>query len=155
LVLGSDTGGTAYALWNANRTPRAPNRIYFARSTDGGASWSARSEVSSAPAGSPHAFPAVVGGAAGDVRISWMDARADGLWNTYLRRSTNGGASWSVEVDLSTYVPGYVYVQPDGFSFPFGDYYELDIDSSGGTHVVWGEGLNYDTPGQIWYARGP
>ena len=88
------------------------------------------------------------------VCIAWMDARGGTLWNTYYRSSTNGGASWSAETDLSTYVPGFTYIQPGGFGYPFGDYFEMDIDDHGDTHAVWGEGLNYQTPGSIWYTRG-
>jgi hypothetical protein len=84
-----------------------------------------------------------------------MDARAPGpLWNTYYRSSANGGASWSADRDISTPVDGFSYIHADGFNFPFGDYYELDIDDRGTTHAVWGEGFNYDSPGSIWYARG-
>jgi hypothetical protein len=155
MTLASDAAGTLYALWNASAVDRGPARIYFAKSTNGGATWSARAEVSAAPASADHAFPALVAGGAGDVRIAWMDDRAPGgLWNTYHRSSTNGGASWSDEVDLSTYVAGFSYIFPDGFRFPFGDYFELDIDDQGTTHAVWGEGLNYESPGSIWYTKG-
>jgi hypothetical protein len=154
ITLASDASGTLYALWNAGAVDKGPERIYFSKSSDGGKTWSARADVSAAAQGVNHAFPAIVARGAGDVRISWMDARAGGLWNTYYRSSTNGGATWSAEVDLSTYVPDYEYIFPDGFSFPFGDYYEMDIDDRGGTHAVWGEGLNYDSPGSIWYTRG-
>lgn len=153
LTLASDAAGTLYALWNANATSQGPNRIYFATSTTNGASWTPRAEVSTAPAGVAHAFPAIVAGGAGDVRIGWMDARAGGLWNTWLRRSTTGGASWTPETDVSTFVTGYSYIQASGFAFPFGDYWELAIDASGRTHAVWGEGLNFDSPGSIWYTR--
>ena len=51
------------------------------------------------------AFPAIVAGPSGDVRIAWMDARASEsghrnrpLWNTFYRNSTNGGATWNAEV---------------------------------------------------------
>jgi hypothetical protein len=30
----------------------------------------------------------------------------------------------------------------------------MTIDDAGTTHAVWGEGLNYDTPGSIWATRG-
>ncbi len=155
-AIASDAGGTLYALWNAGpRTAdRAAERIYFATSGDGGATWSAKQDVSMAPAGTNHAFPAIVAGAAGDVRISWMDARANALWNTYYRSSKDGGATWSAEADLSTDVAGYSYISADGFRFPFGDYYELAIDDRGNTHAVWGEGYNYDSPGSIWYTTG-
>lgn len=154
MALTSDAAGTLYALWNANAVDKGPARMYFAKSTNGGNSWSPRSDVSTAPPGAEHTFPAIVAGAANDVRISWMDTRAGTVWNTYYRSSTNGGARWSAEADLSTFVSGYSYIFPDGFSFPFGDYYEMDIDDRGTTHVVWGEGLNYDSPGSIWYTRG-
>jgi hypothetical protein len=101
-----------------------------------------------------HAFPTMVAGTAGDVRIAWMDARQSPFWNTYYRSSTNGGATWSSEAQLSTYVPGYEYIDPKGFKFPFGDYFEMDIDNRGETQVVWGEGLTYESPGNIWYSNG-
>jgi hypothetical protein len=156
MTMTSDAAGTLYALWNAGAVDKdkGPERIYFSKSTDGGNTWTTKADVSLAPAGVHHAFPAIAAGAAGDVRISWMDARAGGLWNTYYRSSTSGGATWSSEVDLSTYVAGYDYIQPNGFGFPFGDYYEMDIDDQGNTHAVWGEGLNYDGPGSIWYTTG-
>ncbi|MBL8057436.1 MAG: exo-alpha-sialidase [Anaerolineales bacterium] len=154
MVLAADQAGGLYALWNANSVDKGPNRVYFARSTDGGLTWSPKSEVSTAPAGRQHAFPALAAGAAGDVRVAWMDTRAGTLWNTFYRSSTDGGRTWSAEADLATYVAGYTYIAADGFSFPFGDYFEMDLDERGTAHVVWGEALNYDTPGSIWYAAG-
>jgi len=154
VTMASDAAGTLYGLWNAGAVDKGPERIYFARSTDGGLTWSTEVDVSKAPQGVHHAFPAIAAGAAGDVRIAWMDARAGTLWNTTYRRSTDGGKKWSAELDLSTYVPGFDYILTGGFRFPFGDYFELDIDDRGATHAVWGEGLNYDSPGSIWYAKG-
>ena len=154
IALTGNESGTLYALWNMGTVDKGPERIYFARSTDGGTTWSAKKDVSAAPAGASHAFPAIVAGNSGDVRIAWMDARAGTLWNTYYRSSANGGVSWSAEKDISTYVPGFSYIQPGGFGYPFGDYFEMDIDDHGDTHAVWGEGLNYQTPGSIWYTRG-
>jgi hypothetical protein len=154
ITMTCDDAGTLYALWNMGTADKAPERIYFAKSTDGGATWSKKADVSLAPNGAAHAFPAIAAGAAGDVRITWMDARAGSLWNTYYRSSRSGGASWSAEADLSSYVANYEYIQPDGFNFPFGDYFEIAIDDRGVTHAVWGEGKNYDSPGSIWYTRG-
>lgn len=158
-TLTSDASGTLYALWNAGAVDRGPERIYFSKSTNGGNTWTPRQDMSSAPQGSHHAFPAIAAAGSGDVRISWMDARAanGGMdrWNVYFRSSTDGGASWSSEADLSTFVDGYpTYIFSDGFRFPFGDYYEMDIDDQGTNHLVWGEGYSYDSPGSIWYAKG-
>ena len=34
------------------------------------------------------------------------------------------------------------------------DWDEMAIDDRGNNHLIWGEGLNWDSPGSIWYARG-
>jgi len=161
IALASDAAGALYALWNAGVMNGGPERIYFSSSTTGGASWSARTSVSAAAAGVEHCFPAITAGAAGDVRIAWMDTRrAEAghpnwwLWNTFYRSSTDGGATWAAETQLSGPARGYDYILPDGFRFPFGDYFGLAIDSEGATHAVWGEGRNYRYPGSIWYTRG-
>ena len=154
IVMAGDEAGTLYALWNMGTVPRGPERIYFARSTDGGATWSAKTQVSTAPEGAAHAFPAIAAVNSGDVRIAWMDARGGTLWNTYYRSSGNGGATWSAEKDISTFVGGFSYIHPGGFDYPFGDYFEIDVDDRGDAHLVFGEGLNYQTPGSIWYTRG-
>jgi|HubBroStandDraft_1064217.scaffolds.fasta_scaffold108683_2 hypothetical protein len=158
VALTSDADGTLYALWSAGSTPLGPQRIYFSSSTNGGENWLPRAGVSSAAAGVEHGFPAIVAGSGGDVRIAWMDARNTArkspYWNTYYRSSSNGGATWGDEIRISGYVPGYRYINKEGFSFPFGDYFGLAIDNHGDTHVVWGEGLNYQSPGSIWHASG-
>jgi hypothetical protein len=154
ITIASDAAGTLYALWNAGTGNQAPQRIYFATSTTAGETWSAAADVSLAAKGVEHAFPALVAGEAGDVRIAWMDTRNSPLWNTFYRSSSNGGATWSQEARLSGFVPGYRYIGAKGFSFPFGDYFEMDIDSQGRTQAVWGEGLNYHSPGSIWYTSG-
>jgi hypothetical protein len=161
IALASDAAGALYALWNAGATNGGAERIYFSSSTTAGTNWSERANVSNATLGVEHSFPALVAGVAGDVRIAWMDARAREagrldrpLWNTYYRSSTNGGATWNTETQLSGLVRGYDYILPGGFRFPFGDYLSLAIDGQGTTHVVWGEGRNYKSPGSIWYAQG-
>ena len=158
MVMTSDSAGNLYLLWNAGSTRKGPERIYFAKSTDGGNTYTTKMDVSTAPSGTHHNFPAIAATGNGDVRISWMDARAanGGMdkWNVYFRSSTNAGVSWSAETDLSTYVAGYEYIFPEGFRFPFGDYYEMDIDERGTNHLIFGEALNYDSPGSIWYTKG-
>jgi hypothetical protein len=154
ITVSSDAAGTLYALWNSGPVNRGAERIYFSSSTTSGLTWSPKSNVSGAPYGVAHAFPTMVAGTAGDVRIAWMDTRQGPFWNAYYRSSTNGGATWSSEAQLSTYVPGYEYIDPRGFKFPFGDYFEMDIDNRGDTQVVWGEGLTYESPGSIWYSNG-
>ena len=159
MALASDDSGTIYALWNSGSATGGPERIYFASSTDEGENWSAKVDVSNAPLDAEHCFAAITAGAAGDVRIAWMDARdVDAqnhpLWNTFYRTSTNGGATWSPESQLSGPVRGYDYILPNGFLFPFGNLFSIGIDNLSATHVVWGEGRNYNSPGSIWYTHG-
>jgi hypothetical protein len=165
MALAVDSSDRVYVLWNANRTKFGPQRMFFARSTDHGATWSTPSDVSGAPLGSNNVFPAVVAGASGDVRIGWMDDRngfdaggddPNARWNTYYRWSTDGGGTWSAEVKLSAFVAGYTYkfaTPKDGYLQPYGDYFEMDIDSSGKTVALWGEGNSYAGPGNIWFAQ--
>jgi hypothetical protein len=159
VALTSDAAGTLYALWNAGATNGGRERVYFSSSTTGGASWTAKADVSSANDQTEHCFPAVTAGAAGDVRIAWMDTRNHAmpdqpLWNVFQRSSSNGGATWSSETQLSGPARGYDYILPEGFRFPFGDYFSIAVDNLGTTHVVWGEGRNYKSPGSIWYTHG-
>jgi len=159
IALASDAGGTLYALWNAGQVPGGPQQIYFSSSTNAGENWLPRASASSANPQVEHAFPAIAAGSNGDVRIAWMgsgtgsDPRSP-YWNTYYRSSSNGGATWSDEARLSGYVSGYRYIRNEGFRFPFGDYFGMAIDNHGDTHVVWGEGLNYQSPGSIWHSSG-
>jgi hypothetical protein len=159
IALASDASGTIYALWNSGAENGAPERIYFSSSTNGGASWSAKADVSSAGDAVEHCFPAITAGMSGDVRIAWMDTRNQTpsnqpLWNVFYRSSSNGGATWSAETQLSGPARGYDYVRADGFRFPFGNFFSIAIDNLGNTHAVWGEGRNYKSPGSIWYAHG-
>jgi hypothetical protein len=159
MTLASDDAGTIYAAWNSGSAIGGPQRVYFSSSTNKGESWSAKADISNAALGIEHCFPAITAGAAGDVRIAWMDTRRvdaenHPVWNTFYRFSTNGGATWSPESQLSGPVRGYDYISPTGFLFPFGNLFSIGIDNTGTTQVVWGEGRNYRSPGSIWYVRG-
>jgi hypothetical protein len=161
IALASDAAGTLYALWNAGAVNGGTEQIFFSSSTTGGASWTARVKISKASARVEHGFPVIAAGPSGDVRVAWMDTRqAESghpdrpLWNTFYRSSTNGGATWGGEARLSGEVHGYSYILPEGFRFPFGDYFGLAIDNDGATHAVWGEGNDYKSPGSIWYTKG-
>ncbi|MBV8147630.1 MAG: exo-alpha-sialidase [Candidatus Eremiobacteraeota bacterium] len=150
MAVGSDD--TLYLLWNAT-TPSERNenggieRIYFSTSSDRGATFSAPRDVSDAPLGAKHCFPALTTGpAAGDVRLAWMDTRA-GSWNVYYRSSTNGGQTLSSpSIQLSS-------ANAANFGIPYGDYMQMTVDTTGMTHAAWGEDTNQNNPGSIWIAN--
>ena len=154
MTIGSDD--TVYVLWNAtvDQTDFAPERIYFAKSTNHGASYSSRQDVSLAAQGVEHSFPAIATGtSSGDVRIAWMDMRT-GRWNLFYRTSIDGGSTWSGETQVSSFVPGYSYLTPSGFGLPYGDYFEMSVDDRGSTQIAWGEAASYAGPGNIWTSHG-
>jgi len=165
MAIGVDDEDRVYVMWNANDVKYSAQRTLFASSEDGAESWSDPVDVSLAPAGANNVFPALVATGIGDVRIAWQDDRngfdAGGndpaaRWNTYYRRSTDSGATWSDEAILSAFVAGFTYKfagPPDGYLQPYGDYFELDIDSAGKTVALWGEGNSYVGPGNVWFAR--
>ena len=118
VALASDAGGTLYAVWSAGNLKMGPQRIYFSSSTNKGESWLPRVNLSYADPGVEHAFPAIAAGSNGDVRVAWMDARSAPYWNTYYRSSSNGGATWGEEIQLSGYVIGISLHREEGLPFP-------------------------------------
>jgi hypothetical protein len=95
----------------------------------------------------------VVGGAAGDFRLTWMDARG-GAWNVYYRASTNGGQTWGAEADISDAATGGTYKSAAGFTSGYGDYDGIAITSTGKAIAVSGQGVNFSGgPGAIWMNR--
>ncbi len=153
MTLGSDD--SVYLLWNStvDQTDNAPERVYFAKSTNHGASYSARQDVSLAAQSVEHCFPAITSGESnGDVRIGWMYVRT-GAWNLFYRTSGDGGSTWSDETQVSGFIPGYSYITPSGFGLPYGDYFSMSVDDRGSTQIAWGEAGSYSGPGNIWTAH--
>ncbi|WIG57518.1 MAG: Sialidase [Ktedonobacterales bacterium] len=144
-----------YVLWNGTTdlTNFAPERIFLVRSTDGGRTYSDRTDVSDAPVGAEHCFPAVtVGTRPGDVRIGWMDERT-GAWNVFYRASSNGGRTFTPTVRISSFIPGYSYLSSAGFTLPYGDYFQMAVDEDNQTQATFGEGPSYAGPGNIWISH--
>jgi hypothetical protein len=155
LRIGSDD--TVYLLWNGtvDQTNFAPERIFFSRSTDHGDTYAPHRQVSDAPTGVEHCFPAIAtGGADGNVRIGWMDMRT-GAWNLFYRSSRDGGETWTQVHQISQFVPGYDYITAKGFGLPYGDYFQMVVDNEGDTQIAWGESSSYAGPGNIWASHGP
>src|SRR5205814_532235 len=136
--IGSDD--TIYLLWNASDqfVKFSPERIFFSRSTDHGRTYSPRIQISDAPAGVEHCFPALaVGEDAGDVRLAWMDTRT-GAWNLFYRTSVNGGKLLGPTTRISSFVHGYPYLTSAGYALPYGDYFQMTVDQNNLTHMAFG-----------------
>ena len=153
--------GLASAGWaivyNVNDTPDVPEQMYVRTSTDG-VTWTARQKISVASASVNNGFPMAAAHptTAGDFRVVWQDDRilSQTGWNTWYKRTTNGGSTWTADVRLSNVTSGAPYKSINGYVFPYGDYGEIAVDSNGRNYVVWGEGISYTGPGGTWYTRG-
>jgi hypothetical protein len=100
LAYGAD--GALYALWVVGK--EVPGRRFpasalrFARSADGGRTWSAPASVTDVPQpfGSFN-FHSLQAGRGDTVYAAWLDGR-DGKSATYFTRSTDGGQTWQPNV---------------------------------------------------------
>ena len=153
--LAVDAAGAWLLAFNASPREQAAARLFVRRSSDCRA-FDERVEVGSLDPLVRHAFPALASGPApGDFRLVWQDERTgQGRWNSWFRRSTDGGRSWSPARRLSDLARGVGYKHELGFDFPYGDYLGLCVDGEGQNHVIWGEGAGYGGPGGSWYTRG-
>ncbi len=153
--LAIDQGGLIMLLYHAGDNPKAPQPMWISTSTNG-QDWTPRAQVSPPNELASNAFPALAAGpAANDFRIVWQGDSGDPRrWNTFYRRTTDGGTTWSETARLSDRSDGAPYKSPAGYAFPYGDYLGLSVDGAGRNHVIWGEGDSYNGPGGVWYTRG-
>jgi ethanolamine utilization microcompartment shell protein EutL len=88
-------GANVYTAWQDSR--HGSPELYFRRSTDGGASWQSEVRLTTDTVPSLHPSLAVSGPY---VHLTWEDSR-DGNSEIYYRRSTDAGATWSTDTNLS------------------------------------------------------
>jgi hypothetical protein len=89
------SGTTIHVAWMESRD--ANLEIYYKQSTDGGVIWGSDTRLTNAPGTSYWPSIAVFGSA---VHVSWDDNR-DGNNEIYYKRSSNGGANWGEDINLS------------------------------------------------------
>lgn len=151
-LMAMDATGRLVLMYQGASVPSGPQRVYVRRSTDGGRTWSKRTDIEGGPSGTNAAFGGAAATGHGDFRLWYQDDRNGAAgWNTWFRRSTDGGVTWSAEVRLSDRANGAPYKSTAGFAQPYGDYGEAAITNDGATIAVWGEGTSYSGPGGTWY----
>ena len=125
-----DSNGNLYATWMDN-TGGAFD-IYFAASTDSGATWSPSYRVNTATTGT-QGFPAITCDRLGVVYVSWFDQNDDTVLMDLTR---DGGATWFGNFQLPKTSHSVIFSA-------------LYVDIKDTLHVAWQDDVN----GGIYYAR--
>jgi hypothetical protein len=151
-ALGSDADGDLVLAYDGAVRPLRAQYIWVRHSEDGGVTWSDRTRLSPRMPHIVASFTAAVGTGDGDFRVSWQDSR-NGIrrWNTFVRRSTDGGLTWDPAVRISDAGGGRGYKHPAGYDADYGDFMEIDVTNTGRTVATWGEGFSYYGPGGTWF----
>jgi len=150
-TIAADGAGALVLEYSGAVGQGAVTRLFTRRSTDGGVTWSARTEVGTATANG--SFPAIAAKGAGDFRLTYMD-NSTGAWNVWYRASTDGGVTWSAPLRISDATSGTPYKTANGFTSYYGDYDGIAITNAGKSVTVSGQGASFTTgPGSIWFNR--
>jgi hypothetical protein len=153
-AVAADAAGALVYLYDGATAAGGKQSIYASRSTDHGSHWTTPVVVSAA--GEESTAPMMESGASGDVRIAWQGTSGGGnvdAWNTWYRRSTDGGQTFSAPVRISDATSGAPYKTAAGYAEIYGDYGEMAITNTGKTIATWGEGISYTGPGGVWVNR--
>jgi len=151
LSVAVDSLGRVYAVYAAGAAGHT-YPLELIRSEDGGVTWSYPEVLSAARRRASgdeadHYYPMIAATGDGLVYVVWFDDR-QGPPAVYATRSSDGGAHWSADVELS---------RPGGLTGIYGEYGGLGIDARGMLHVTWAEGVGHvgapGAHGGTWYAR--
>lgn len=92
---------TVYAIWQGEPTSSTSN-IYFAKSIDGGASFSAEINISQGASPTLHAFPSLAVSQNGTIHIAWAATNNEPAFNVWYIKSTNGGNTFDTPIQMTT-----------------------------------------------------
>lgn len=140
---GGATDGYIYLLCSVERqSGNDPCDVMFARSTDGGLSWSAPQKINDDAGSSAYQWFGTLSVAPdGRIDVIWLDNRDNpGSLDSklYYAASWDGGMSWSQNIPLGeSFDPHVGWPQQD----KMGDYFDMFSDESG-AHLAWANTLN-------------
>lgn len=124
-VMAVDSSDNLHLLWY-DYTPGSA-QLYYKRSTDRGATWSASQRL--VWNSDPCWHPDLAAYSSGHLYVVWMDFTA-GNYEIFLKTSTDGGVAWSASRRL-TWTSGWSF-RP-----------QISVGPSGDLHLVWDD----ETPG--------
>jgi hypothetical protein len=133
--IATDPAGNINVIWVDNTPPSSSTDVYFTRSANGGASFSAPINISNNTGFSTG--PSLAVDAGGNVHVAWQDT-TPGNREIFFSRSTDSGATFAASQNLSNNAGSSTIT-------------EIVADKNGSLNVVWQD----TTPGvsQIFYSR--
>jgi hypothetical protein len=177
------TRNEVYAVWNdlsgdpactssfgpgSDATSPCKTRIYFSRSIDGAATWSAPVKINDPAALDDQFFPwLVVDDATGRLAVSYYDTVGDASRtsvNVYYQSSADGGQSWSSPLEVTSAATNETTAGASWFQF--GDYAGMDGYAgiffpvwtdrrSGGPEEIWTAAIRDGDGGLFFYTVQP
>jgi len=136
--------GNVYLLCSVDRNSPNPDPldVMFARSTNGGVSWSSPMRINDDAGTSAYQWFGTMSVAPnGRIDVTWLDTRDNPgtyLSALYYSNSTNGGVTWSQNEKLSGYFNPHVGWPQQN---KMGDYFDM-ISESNGAHLSWAATFN-------------
>ena len=128
-------GDCIHVVWQDSRHGMSNHEIYYIRSTDAGANWGAETRLTNE---SHESYSPVIAASGANVHVVWVDYR-DLNSEVYYQHSTDNGATWSEEADLSN-----TGSNPSLYSL-----LPAVAASGDNVHVVWSD--NFDGNDEIYY----
>ena len=150
----ADANGALVYVFDGATAAGGKQSIYATRSTNQGTTWSTPAAISTA--GEEATAPMIESRGAGVVVTAWQETSGGGnvdAWNTWSRRSADGGATWAAAIRVSDALSGAAYKDAAGYDEIYGDYGEMAITNGGKAIAVWSEGFSYTGPGGAWINR--
>lgn len=148
---GGPTHNNVYLLCSVERPSVGdPCDVMFARSTDGGETWSLPLRINDDPGNSAYQWFGTMSVAPdGRIDVIWLDTRESPgtvLSKLYYSASWDGGATWSQNIPLGeTFDPHIGWPQQD----KMGDYFDM-FSTLDGAHLAWANTLNGEQ--DVYYA---
>ena len=134
-----DNAGVVYVAWSAiDAGGEMPDGIYFAKSVDGGATFTSPVTVS------PHGVFATIKVFNNNVYISYYAMKENSTLEVFFTRSTNGGTSFE-----NPYPVNNVPVVKTKFDSPHSMY----LDNSGVIYCIWNDGRRGGDGTDIYWAK--
>jgi hypothetical protein len=159
--------GSLYVAWTDNRYFNTRGtEVLFVKSTDSGATWTSADAPSARLSHDPtgqyphdHITPMLAVGSDSKLHAFWLDTRNDPrdctqydcLFDSWYNSSTDGGASWDLDTQITTQSQNLDTGLPPGSGGAAGDYWGLDTTQNV-VYVAWNDTLGGDQ--DIYVSRG-